>query len=292
MASALFELMDVTQRARDLLAGRPWSKIGLRRELRASGAGEPEIRAAIDSLVAQGTDWQRECLRSAQSMCREQPACSRQDLRRQLGTEGFLPAEVEYAEKTMPVNWFDHARRAYAQMAQPGLDPVAALDLLRSGGFTSPETAYAFGVIPDAAEKQALLRAQYLLGSAPSSQQSIYGELAVDYANWIITSVMDELGDIWDGQAIKASWRLLGRYGPALSQQRLGSYLRVQNFTLQQIAGVYENLPVDWQMQALQCARYYYYRKGVPLEKIRDSVRQHKFTIGQAKSAVQALSST
>lgn len=281
--------MPAIEQARALLARGPCSKIGLRRALRNEGIAEQDIQSALDILSAEGISWNRECLRNAELYCRREPACSRQDLRRELGSQSFLPAEVGYAEKTLPVNWFDHAQAAYAKAARPGMDPMAQTDALRSGGFTPAEISYAIGEVPDSLEEQALERAAYLLGAAPSSEQSVRTELRNDFEAWVVVNALDRLGDIWTDQALAASWRLLGRYGPALSQQRLGSYLRIQNFTLHQIASVYQEFPVDWDAQAVACARYYYFHKGVELPRLKDAIRQHKFTAGQAKAAVRIL---
>lgn len=289
MPSVLFWQMDVEREAKKLAAERPWSKNGLRRELRERGCEPADITAVIAALEQAGISWARECLRSARQLCRERPSVSRRELRRLLSEAGFLPAELEFAEKTQPVNWFDHARAAYEQSARLGVDPSAAQHALQEGGFSPAEIAYALGEVPDSEEERALHAAQYLLASAPSSEAYIRGELGQDFDQWAVQTVIERLGSIWNEQAMAAGWHLVGRYGVLLSQQRLGSYLYMQGFTLTQVAHVLRDLPVDWDAQALGCARYYHYRKGVDLGRLRESVRQHRFTSNQAKAAVRAL---
>lgn len=273
-----------------LLEEKPWSKIGLRRELRSRGHDEDSMHAAIRHLTDVGLSWRHECLRRARQICREQPGISRTELRTALGGESFLPAEVEFAEKTLPVNWFDHARRAYADSAQLGVDPSAAQYTLESGDFTPSEIAYALTGVPESEEERALQRAEYFLGASPASQASVREELSDEFDQWAVQRVFEQLGDIWQEQALAAAWRLLGRYGVLLSQQRLQSFLRMQGFTLSQALHAAQELPVDWAEQALQCASLLHYRKGIPVSRLKEELRRQQFTGSEIRAALRQVS--
>ena len=281
--------MDALKEAQRLLAEAAHSERAVRRKLTDSGCGEDEVRETLAMLRETGTDYERECLRCAQEICGEQPWTSRRALRAQLEKAGFLPPALAYTDRTLPVNWFDHARSFYERSAQPGVDPSAAQQKLADAGFKAAEIVYALGELPESEEEEAWQKAQYMLGAAPSSEPSVRSELAETYDEWAVQTVIERLGDIWADQALAAAWRLVGRYGPLISQQRLGSYLRMQGFTLIQAAQAVRDVPVDWNSQALQCARFYYFRKNMPPGHLRGQLREHQFTGSQIRSALQNL---
>lgn len=258
----------------------PQSKISLQRRLREDGYSADEAARAVRWLHG---DWPRQALAEAGRLAQTVPPVSRKYLRENLQSQGFLPAEIDFAMAALPVSWHDRARETVIP------DNEDKAQYLGSQDYTDNEILWALGVRPSDEEEAAWQQAACLLSRGPSSKAVFRAALAQSMADTQADAVLERLGDIWAVQAHRSALHLLGRYGALLSKKRLMQFLQAEKYTLAEIAAVLRDLDTDWEEQALQCALYYFRTQNYPVRKLKGVLKKNLFTSQEICGALEQL---